>query len=743
MPSTPHFLALSLFLASALDTLPQSAPWQGSLDKLRGTPQPAATHRAPPDWMVSAVSAEPGVFRSTEPGTITLENGLLRQTFKLSPNAATVGLDHLITGEPILRAVEPEAALTLDGHAYNIGGLGGQPDRAYLTPAWIQSLTNHPASFQFTGFTTGKPTAPFAWKRVRHSADLPWPPNGAALTLSFRGPDDATRGLAVEVHYEIYSQMPVLGKWLTISNGTSHPLRINRLTTERLAAVEAESAVDERPNTAWRTPAITVLSDYMFKGMDVVTGNHVGQWVTDPTFNTQVSYDLKTPCLLVCEPPIGPGAVLAPGQTLTSFRSWFVFHDSYERERQGLGIRRAHRMLAPWSTENPIMMHVRSAESKAFRLAADQCAETGFEMMIYTFGSGLNAESDDPGYLLKIRADVDYAKSRGLEVGAYSLFSSRRIDDANDVINPKTGKTGGAIFGNAPCFASNWGTNYFRKLTNFIAQTGLTLLEHDGPYPGDYCASTNHPGHTNLDDSQWVQWQTSYRLYSWCREQGVYINQPDYYFFAGGNKTAMGYREVNWSLPRAQQLIHARQNIYDGTWTKPQTAGWMFVPLTEYQGGGAAATIEPLRDHLPDYEGHLANTLGAGVQACWRGPRLYDSDETKALVKRWVAWFKQYRDILESDIIHGRRADGRDVDYLVHVNPRLKHRALVMIHNPLTVGVHRDVVVPLHYAGLSGSAKIREGEGSPKRYHLDPQGRAVVPVTIPAQSRTWLLVEAP
>jgi hypothetical protein len=30
----------------------------------------------------------------------------------------------------------------------------------------------------------------------------------------------------------------------------------------------------------------------------------------------------------------------------------------------------------------------------------------------------------------------------------------------------------------------------------------------------------------------------------------------------------MGYRETNWSLPRAQQHIHARQNLYDGTWDK-------------------------------------------------------------------------------------------------------------------------------------------------------------------------------
>jgi len=56
-------------------------------------------------------------------------------------------------------------------------------------------------------------------------------------------------------------------------------------------------------------------------------------------------------------------------------------------------------------------------------------------MIIYTFGSGLNMENEDPSYLAKVKADVDYAHSKGIEVGAYSLFSSRRIDDANDVIN--------------------------------------------------------------------------------------------------------------------------------------------------------------------------------------------------------------------------------------------------------------------------------------------------------------------
>ena len=145
----------------------------------------------------------------------------------------------------------------------------------------------------------------------------------------------------------------------------------------------------------------------------------------------------------------------------------------------------------------------------------------------------------------------------------------------------------------------------------------------------------------------------------------------------------MGYREVNWSLPRAQQVLHTRQNIYDGAWTKLPSMGWMFVPLTEYHGGGAAATIEPLNEHLDHYEKMMMSNLGGGVQACYRGPRLYDTEETKAMVKASVDWFKKHRDVLEGDIIHLRRADGRDIDYWLNVNPGGKEKGLLLVFNPL------------------------------------------------------------
>jgi hypothetical protein len=206
-------------------------------------------------------------------------------------------------------------------------------------------------------------------------------------------------------------------------------------------------------------------------------------------------------------------------------------------------------------------MHVRRADQQSVKLAIDQCAEVGFEMVIVSFGSGLNMEDEDAVYLAQMKSLVEYAHSKGVQLGGYSLLASRRIDNENDVINPKTGRPGDAIFGNSPCLGSRWGLDYFRKLRHFIEATGFDVLEHDGAYPGDVCASTKHPGHRGLEDSQMRQWEQITGFYRWCRARGVYLNVPDWYFLNDSSKTAMGYRETNWSLPRDRQIILGRQNI--------------------------------------------------------------------------------------------------------------------------------------------------------------------------------------
>ena len=66
-------------------------------------------------------------------------------------------------------------------------------------------------------------------------------------------------------------------------------------------------------------------------------------------------------------------------------------------------------------------------------------------------------------------------------------------------------------------------------------------------------------------------------FYHELRKRGIYINSPDNYYLNGSNKCGMGYRETNFSLPRERQILIARQNIYDGTYEKTPSMGWMFV----------------------------------------------------------------------------------------------------------------------------------------------------------------------
>jgi hypothetical protein len=682
------------------------------------------------DWLIHPESFHASVSRQGQ--QVVMTNGLLRRTWRIAPDAATVGFDNLVTGESILRAVKPEASVTLDGHRYDVGGLAGQPDLAYLRKEWLDSMTPLEGAFHFAGFETGRASERFAWKRVTWSGKQPWPPPGVSLILRFA--HAALPGVTVSVHYEMYDAIPLLAKWLEVKNGSAAPVNVDSFTSEILAAVEGESLV-ENPGT-WKKPNLLVESDYSFVATHARPEETlVAQWVADPGYTTQVNYRLATPALLECRPPIGPGARLAPGAAFESFRIFELALDSTDRERNGLAQRRMYRVIAPWSQENPILMHVRKADPAAVKLAIDQSAATGFEMVILTFGSGFDIEKEDPAYLQQVKELADYARTKGIALGGYSLLASRTIGLQDDVVNDKP------IFDHSPCLGSRWGAEYFRKLRHFIEVTGISVLEHDGSYPGDTCASTKHPGHDGLDDSQWKQWSIISDFYKWCRARGVYLNVPDWYFLNGSTKTAMGYREVNWSLPRERQVILARQNIFDGTWNKTPSMGWMFVPLVQYQGGGEAATLEPLRDHLPFYEQHLLQNFGAGVQACYRGPRLYDSEETKAVVAKWVHFYKTHREILDSDIIHLRRPDGRDWDGIMHVNPALQEKGLVMLYNPQNEPIERTITLPVYYSGLTEAAVVREQAGAPKRYRLDRQYRIDVPVKMAANGFTWLTIE--
>ena len=738
------------------------------------------------DWLIDGSAYKTQITIANQKKELSISNGLVERTFVLAPNAATVAYNNLMTGNSELRAIRPEAVLVINGNTYKVGGLEGQPVQNFLKKSFLENTTVGDSTFVFDSYKVENTKPRFDWKPNKEwiSADYNWPAPGKRITFTYLPQTqkmEECKDIKVKVVYEMYNGAPILSKWIEVENNGNQNIVLNNFKSEVLALVETAPKVyhgeaheikmmAQEPGRYCQNPRkspahtdaprdyidrftqLFVVTDYAMGGdMEAMKDNPAVNWVFDhPEFEkTGIRYyGQYKPARLEVSPLFGPDRTIKPQEKFESCRAFELMRDGSDRERRGLAECKFWRMMAPWTQENPIFMHVRKSDDESVKKAIDQCAEVGFEMVIMTFGSGFNIENDSEAYLKRMKELNNYAAKKGISLGGYSLLASRGAKNEDAAISYKTGKPAnsreeGSRFGVSPCLATAWGDNYFKKLINFYQTTGMNVFENDGAYPGDPCASTKHNGHKGYNDSQWEQWIRISNFYKWCRANGVYLNVPDWDFLYGSNKTPMGYVETNWSLPRAYQEIIERQNIYDGTWQKTPSMGYMFVPLTQYHGGGAAATIEPLNEHLDHYECRLQNLLGAGVQACYRGPRLYDTEDTKNMVTKWVGFYKKYRAILDSDIIHLRRPDGNDWDGIMHVNAQLKQKAFISLYNPLDVDIDKTIKVPLYYTGLQDKAVVKamDDETSAKTYTLERDYSIKLNIHIPAKGYMWYTVE--
>ena len=217
-------------------------------------------------------------------------------------------------------------------------------------------------------------------------------------------------------------------------------------------------------------------------------------------------------------------------------------------ERAGLARRRMWSAVAPQSTESPLFLHLTNATSAGLRAAVDQAAQAGFDMIIYSFGSGFDVESRDAAYVASVRADVAYAASKGIEVGAYDLIGWTRnpgnINASWSCRDPVTGKeTGNAFWG------VGWSSFLLEQLLWFKNATGISMVETDGPYAGYECKSDDPSGDPGTVDAQFANQAHFYRE---LQSAGFFINAPDFYFAQGINKEGIGYNENTFSMPRSK-----------------------------------------------------------------------------------------------------------------------------------------------------------------------------------------------
>ena len=720
------------------------------------------------DWLISPASSFPfPTFTQNADATWTLTNGLVSKTFMLGASGfGTIDYRDEISGTSLLRAIEPEGYISLSATNYTLGNLiqTGTFYHAYLNRS-APGININADAFSASTFTLGAPIAPFPWTPgTRGSpATAEWPPRGLQVAFALKAPASApasVRAVAISVVYEMYPGIPLVTKWIAVgSNGTAAAgVTVDSVVAEsvRLSGPYTSCALGEQSplTSTWTAPA-----SLLYVATDQAHGTRIafevdGAAVSDPG---------AVECVLQTTYETGPGVVLrggaAPAHMLystrvgagvaefVSFRTFELVLDSRDAERTALATKRLFRLWAPWTTENPVFFHITDTTPDGFKNEVDQAVAVGFEMVIYSFGSGFNLESGDAAYIAQIKAQIDYAKSKGIEVGGYDLIC---LDRGNGGYGGNVGDQWDAVAADGKtlkadaCFASGWVDKLNTLAYGFIDGAGLSMLETDGPYGGGDCASKNHSHHMQESDAIYHQTMVQASWYAGLRVKNVYINQPDHYYFQGGQRCGLGYNEDQYSLPRWQDVTVSRQTVYDQTYAKIPTSAWMFVPLVDYHGGGADAAFEPMSKHLAEYEFALAQYLGAGIAAIYRGSRLFDAPSAQALVAKWVGIYKTYRDIIISDIIHLRRPDGQSIDGFMHANALLPlNRGFAVFFNPTLFTLTQNVTLPLYYTGLDAAAAVSREGAPPVTLPLARDYSVTVSLTMAPQTVTWFVITPP
>ncbi|WP_439581800.1 LamG domain-containing protein [Dyadobacter bucti] len=715
----------------------------------------------PEDWLIKPAKTNAAMLvkvdNKTHTARLRLSNGLVRRDFYVGENLACYSFKNISNDAEYLRAVKPEVRIRLDTSWFDIGGLSGQPEKSYLIESWLDNMLGDPGAFRFTGITSEPPKARYPWQQRYNAVHTDWPPKGLHIIMHYAAPEivaEAYKNTKVQVHYEIYDGIPVIAKWVTLQNGNTAPVTVDQIETEVLAVAQDQvtrlhTESDFSFAFANADPQGSALIHYARELKPYHAGKSTTSWRVDEAYNTWASHNqaednfLHFPHhnLLVSSLPMGPFQLVEKDSSFQSYVTFELLHDSDDKERQALAHRKFYRKLAPQVSESLLAGAITSQDPAQIKGFIDQMGELGFERLDIHPWPGISHDNLDQDYVSKWGDIAGYAKKKGIVMGGYELnIASRGRGAEVDVIDPVTLKPG-SIFGQSVCIASKWADDYFGKLGQFYNKTGFLTYNMDGPYHGDPCASTIHAHHRELKDSQWAQWKRQVSVIHGLLGKNIYVPIPDWYFLNGQSATGMGYREASANLTPEQQMLLGRQYIYDGTFHKAPTMGWMTVQLTGFYSNDPKIGLEPLKDNISRYERTLFQHLASGCQLTVRGNRLYDTPETKQMVQKWTEWFKKYRGILTSDIIHLGRPTGRDLDCMLHVNPELSNKGMAIIFNPTGQTIKKKFRLPLYYTGLSGTARIREQEGEGKTYDLNRDSEAAVDVEIAAGGFTWLVIE--
>ena len=474
--------------------------------------------------------------------------------------------------------------------------------------------------------------------------------------------------------------------------------------------------------------------------------------------------------------PFGPGLKLnASGVPLETFRVYEMLMDDDDADRQGLGRRRMLRTVAPQVDMDITPFYDVGGDSASIRKGADVASALGMRAL----HTGVDPFNFSAAHIAQVKADVAYAHSKGLVVAFYVLLQNPpNMSSADEVIDPTTGDGEGIA-----CFATAFHRNFRDGLVAFVQATGFDFLDTDGPFEQAPCGSTTHE-HAGLVDSQVAQWQANVAWYRTLPSMpnplakegsGIMISCPDPYELAGGTWNSpigytvsgegrgqractLGEHSPNTSYshlcascttlarPPTQDawntltepwtwLLLGRTYVYDGTMHKTPTNGGMCYDLSR---AGSMNTTDELRF----FNTSLSVFLGAAGR-CFLGGDLYQNAASEAILRQWMGTLNRFRDVLNGDIVHVKKPNGRSWDAMLHVLPTAAPgavRGFVIFWNPsMALEALVSTNLSVYYCGFAPGASVRVewSDGSVEQVQQDAFFGIALRTTVEAKGYAW------
>lgn len=146
----------------------------------------------------------------------------------------------------------------------------------------------------------------------------------------------------------------------------------------------------------------------------------------------------------------------------------------------------------------------------------------------------------------------------------------------------------------------------------------------------------------------------------------------------------------------------------------------------------------------------MAQYLGAGTAACYRGPYLYDESteiglRIKSIMKHWIQFYKMHRETLIQPVVHLRRPTVHGWDGWLHVHPfGEKEVGLAMIFNPTNRQFSAEEInLPLYYTALHSKVLIAVDDTTPFETLVKRDYSVTISLNMAPKSIHTIILERP